>query len=255
MCLKLLTVRSLSKAAGSFMDSRCSKWIIPIFRKATGIDLNDFEKEDYKCFNDFFKRKIKAELRPLEEREEYLASPSDGLLRIYPISGESVIPVKESAYNIPSLLQDAELASEYEDGICMVFRLCVNHYHRYHFPDGGSVLATKKIDGVLHTVSPIALRELPVFTENAREYTVMETENFGKVVMMEVGAMLVGRISNHDKTKFNRGEEKGYFEYGGSPVILLLKKDRVELPRNLYIASEKGYETHVKMGQAVAKKI
>lgn len=118
------------------------------------------------------------------------------------------------------------LAAEFDGGLCLVFRLCVDNYHRYHYFDDGSKGRNVFIPGRFHTVRPIALRNLPVFTENSREYTVMDTVHFGRAVQMEVGAMLVGKISNnHEEHEFKRGEEKGCFLYGGSTVILLLKRN------------------------------
>ena len=115
-----------------------------------------------------------------------LPAPCDGLLSAYPITDSLVIPVKGSRYSIRDLVRDEELAKKYEDGTCLVFRLCVHHYHRYAYPDNGRKTKNTFIPGVLHTVRPVALRELPVFTENAREYTVIRSENFGDVLQMEV---------------------------------------------------------------------
>lgn len=118
------------------------------------------------------------------------------------------------------------LAAEFDGGLCLVFRLCVDNYHRYHYFDDGSKGRNVFIPGRLHTVRPIALRNLPAFVENSREYTVMDTVNFGRAIQMEVGAMLVGKIANnHEEHEFKRGEEKGCFLYGGSTVILLLKRN------------------------------
>jgi len=112
------------------------------------------------------------------------------------------------------------------------------------------------IPGVLHTVRPIALREIPVFTENCREYTLMHTAHFGKVVQVEVGAMLVGKIRNyHRRYSFSRGEEKGCFLYGGSTIIVLLQKNRVNIFPDIRKASLEGREVPVRLGQAVGEKL
>ena len=128
----------------------------------------------------FFRRKIKAGKRVFDTEPEHLCAPCDGLLSVWNIQKDTVIPVKQSVYTVERLLQDAQLASEYEDGLCLVFRLCVNHYHRYAYVDSGKKGANIFIPGVLHTVRPIALETLPVFTENCREYTVIENPVFGK---------------------------------------------------------------------------
>ena len=253
--LKILTARWISKLAGAFLDSRMSKFLIKKFVKANNIDLNDYESDNFKCFNDCFCRKIKDGLRPLDESEGAFIAPCDALLSAYSITPETVLTVKGSNYRIEDLVNDAELAKHYADGICLVFRLCVHHYHRYIYLDNGKKGENIFIKGKLHTVRPIALEASPVFKQNCREYTVMDTESFGKVTQIEVGAMLVGKIKNHHAAyEFKRGEEKGTFLYGGSTVILLLKKDSVSIDECYFTATQNDLETEVKMGQRIGTK-
>ena len=109
------------------------------------------------------------------------------------------------------------------------------------------------VPGTLNTVRPIAIRKSKVFKRNAREYTVLNTDNFGKVVQVEVGAILVGKIVNlhHDAYTFKKGEEKGYFEFGGSTVCLLFKKDTIVLDHDIEVNSKEGVETLVKVGSKI----
>ena len=166
-----------------------------------------------------------------------------------------MIPVKQSRYTVSSLLGGDSVSKNYQNGICLVFRLCVNHYHRYCYIDNGVKGKNVFLPGKLHTVRPVALEEFPVFTQNCREYTVIKTENFGDIVQMEVGAMLVGKIKNyHGSGNVRRGEEKGMFLYGGSTVIVLLEEGRAHLPEELYQAAENRIETPVKMGQRIGGK-
>ena len=112
-----------------------------------------------------------------------------------------------------------------------------------------------RIPGVLHTVRPVATGTVPVYAENAREYSLLKTENFGVVLMMEVGAMLVGRIVNlHGEAEVRKGQEKGYFEFGGSTVILVFEKDKVTLAEDILKNNEDGFETAVKMGEVIGKR-
>ncbi len=253
--LKLLSTRAVSKLSGVFLDSRLSSFLINSFARKNNIVLDDYELEDIKSFNEFFRRKIKAGKRVFDTEPEHLCAPCDGLLSVWNIQKDTVIPVKQSVYTVERLLQDAQLASEYEDGLCLVFRLCVNHYHRYAYVDSGKKGANIFIPGVLHTVRPIALETLPVFTENCREYTVIENPVFGKLVQMEVGAMLVGRIVNLEgEGTAVRGKEKGFFEYGGSTVIVLLKKDSAKIKDEILSNSIAGIETPVKMGEQIGVK-
>lgn len=253
--LKLLSTRAVSKLSGVFLDSRLSSFLINSFARKNNIVLDDYELEDIKSFNEFFRRKIKAGKRVFDTEPEHLCAPCDGLLSVWNIQKDTVIPVKQSAYTVERLLRDTQLASEYEDGLCLVFRLCVNHYHRYAYVDSGKKGANIFIPGVLHTVRPIALETLPVFTENCREYTVIENPVFGKLIQMEVGAMLVGRIVNLEgEGTAVRGKEKGFFEYGGSTIIVLLKKDSAKIKDEILSNSIAGIETPVKMGELIGVK-
>ena len=251
--LKLLASRPVSKLCGAFLDSRLSAFLIKSFVRKNNIDCSDYELEGIKTFNQFFRRRIKEGKRPFDIEPQHLPAPCDGLLTVYPINDEcTVIPVKQSAYTITSLLKDKELATRYSGGWCLVFRLCVDNYHRYAYPVSGAKGPNIFIPGILHTVQPIALEEFPVFAQNCREYTVIESDQFGKVVQMEVGAMLVGRIVNLEQEgKAECGMEKGYFEYGGSTVILLIEKDNLSVRQDIIENTQNGTETPVKMGEYV----
>lgn len=248
--LRPLVSKRLSVLVGKYMDSNKSTKMIPSFVKKNNINLDDYESKNYNSFNDFFTRKIKSELRPVEMDPKAFIAPCDGLLSAYHIEKGLVLPIKQSYYSINTLLRNNEIAKEYENGICLVFRLCVHHYHRYHYLDNVEKSENVHIDGIYHTVRPIALEKKAVFIENSREYTVMETENFGKVTQIEVGAMLVGKIDNyHGLGKHIRGEEKGKFLYGGSTIIVLVKEGAVDFPEELFKMTSNGIEKEVKFGE------
>lgn len=249
--LKPVSSSGFSKICGRFLDSKLSKPLISSFVKKNNIDLSDFESDGFRCFNDCFCRKIKDGKRLIDNDDAAIISPCDGLLSAYHINDKTILPVKQSQYTILSLLQNDTLADKYKDGVCLVFRLCVNHYHRYCYPADGVKGENVFIKGKLHTVRPIALEAMPVFVENCREYTVIETEAFGDILQMEVGAMLVGKIQNHhgSKTDVTKGEEKGMFLYGGSTIILLLPKDCVNIKESLFVSTDQGLETPVTMGE------
>ena len=253
--LKLWTTRPVSKICGAFLDSRLSFFLINGFAKKNHINIDDYELDDVKTFNQFFRRKIKQGKRPFDMDKGHLPSPCDGLLTVYKIDDKgTVIPVKQSHYTISSLLQNSALASKYNGGTCLVFRLCVDNYHRYAYPVSGTKGRNIFIPGVLHTVRPIALEAFPVFTQNSREYTVIQSEDFGQVIQMEVGAMLVGRIVNlQEEGTVERSAEKGFFEYGGSTIILILEKDRLKLRSDILKNSAEGKETPVLMGEFIGE--
>ncbi len=255
--LRPLISKPVSDLSGAFMDSKLSKCLISSFAKKNNINLDDYILDDINSFNDFFCRRIKPELRPVDADESKLVCPCDGLLKVIPITDDSVYPVKQSIFTTKGLLQDKVLAKSFEGGYCLVYRLCVNHYHRYSYFESGTKSKDVVIPGIYHTVRPIALENGPVFAENARQYTVIDTKQFGKCVQMEVGAMLVGRIVNDqpEEASVIRGIEKGHFEYGGSTIILLIPKDKVNIETKLLEASEQGIETPVVLGQAIGKTV
>ncbi len=253
--LKLLCGRTFSKLCGSFLNCRLSRFLVGRFVKKNDIDLALFEGAPYRNFNDCFSRKIKAEYRPIDPEPNHLISPCDGLLSVYPITDGLILPIKQSHYTVAQLLQNEELAKQYQNGICLVFRLCVNHYHRYAYLDDAQKGENVFLKGKLHTVRPIALEQYPVFAQNCREYTVMQTEHFGAVLQMEVGAMLVGKIKNlHGAQTVKRGQEKGMFLYGGSSIVVLLEQDACKIDPAYLTATQNGAETSVVMGQKIGER-
>ncbi len=255
VALKVLTRPGLSRLVGKFLDTRASKLLIKPFVRGNQIDLTQYEADGFTCFNDCFCRRIKPGLRPVDMDKSALISPCDGLLSVYELKAGTVLPVKQSSYTLSSLLASDPVCRELEGGVALIFRLCVDNYHRYCYVDSGVKGENIRIPGVLHTVRPIALENVPVFVENTREYTVIDSENFGKLVQMEVGAMLVGKINNlHGPGKCERGREKGCFLYGGSTVIVLLGRDKAKID-DLYLRNTlSGQETPVKYGQRIGKK-
>lgn len=213
--------------------------------------MSEYKQVKYRSFNNFFTREIRPECRPVDLDKNSLVSPCDGKLTAYNIDENSVFRVKGFDYSLPTLLKNEELAKEFEGGICLIFRLTVNDYHRYIFFDGGEAEDSVFIKGRLHTVQPEALEKRRVFTENCREYTLLHTENFGDALQVEVGAMFVGRIVNNGKKQFKRGDEKGCFEFGGSTVILLLKKGAAEIDGEIFENTQEDLETVVKCGERI----
>lgn len=254
-CLLQLLIRpGVSRALGACLDTSASRLLVKPFVKATGLDLSDYPQRRYCSFNDFFTRHIKEGRRVIDPDPAALVAPCDGKLTVYPVTAEGLFDIKHSVYSLRDLLRDDALAGEFEGGTCLIFRLTPDDFHRYSFMDDGKILETKVLPGVLHTVRPIAFRRYPVFSENAREYAVLETANFGKVIQMEVGALFVGRIVNLPLTAFTRGQEKGKFEFGGSTVILLLQKNAAVIDPELLKNTTDGRESIVHLGQSIGKR-
>ena len=154
------------------------------------------------------------------------------------------------------LLRNGELAKEYAGGTLLIFRLTVDDYHRYGYPDSGVKGETVHIKGVYYTVNPIAFRNYRVFRENTREYTVLHSDNFDDLVIMEVGATLVGRISNlHGARRVSRGEEKGHFDFGGSTIVMLVKPGVLRVDEDILRNNADGCETVIRYGERIGERI
>ncbi len=256
LVLRALVRPRVSRAAGVILASRISRRYIPRFARKNNIDLTEAEDREYGSFNDFFTRNLKEGSRLIEMDPKCLISPCDSLLSVFAIEDSSTFCIKDSHYTVSSLLESEEMKKKYKGGICAIFRLTVSDYHRYCYFDNGTKERNHFIPGKLHTVNPVSTERYPIYKTNCREYTLLHTENFGDVVQMEVGALLVGRIVNyHQEHSFFRGEEKGRFEFGGSTIVLLFEKDKVKFPDEIFEFSQKGYEKKVKMGEVIGEKL
>lgn len=255
--LKPLVSSSLvSNIVGSFMDSRISKIIIPSFIKNNNININDYEDKNYKSFNDFFIRKIKSDKREIIIDDNSFISPCDSKLTCYSIDENLLFEVKRSIYSVDSIIKDKKTSSKYKNGYALVFRLSPDDYHRYCFIDDGKIINNYKISGFFHTVNPIVYDKHMVFKENSRECTLIKTKNFGNVMYIEVGALLVGKIKNIKIfATVSKGEEKGYFMYGGSTIVLLVESNKVKIDNEILKNSKKGIETIVRYGEKIGNKV
>ena len=252
--LKLIFINSfVSKVVGWFMDTKLSCVMIKKFIKSNNIDMSEYEDKKYTSFNDFFTRKVKVEKRVFDDNKNSLSSPCDSYVTHYKITDDLLFNVKNSLYSLSSILDDDKLAKKYSNGDLIIFRLTPSNYHRYHYFDDGKMLYNKKIKGKFHTVNPIVYDKYEVFKENTREYSVLKTKRFGKVIYMQVGALLVGKINNYNKKSFKMKEEAGYFSYGGSTCILIFEKDTIKINRNILNKSKKNIEVNVKYGEKIGE--
>lgn len=252
--LLFITRVSFSKIATKFLDSRSSKILINNFIKKYNIDEGLFEDKKYKSFNDYFTRNKKKEYINIDKNPNNFICPCDCKLSVYK-ANDKKFRIKHVDYELETLLKSKVLADEYKDDYVMICRLTPDDYHRYCYIDDGYHDANKKIKGLLHTVRPIAIEQKNVFVTNSRSYTVLDTVNFGQVIQVEVGALMVGKIkNNYTNYQFKRGEEKGFFEYGGSTIILLVKKDKVKIDNYLINNTKRGYETKISIGEKIGIK-
>lgn len=252
--LKPFISKSFSNLMGKYMNSKCSLKRVDKFINKNDINVYEYSKQKYTSYNDFFIRKVAQGKRPINANKNAFISPCDSKLSVYLINDDLTLKIKNSYYSINTLV-DENIMNEYKGGYALVFRLSTDNYHRYCYIDSGTKGKNIHIDGVFHTVQPIALKHYNFYKTNTREYTVLNTNNFGKVIEVEVGAMGVGKIvNNHEEYIFKKGEEKGYFEFGGSTIVLLVKKDIIIIDEDIYNNSLENIETNVKYGEKIGSK-
>ena len=255
--LKLLVQPWISRLFGYFLSSGVSRWLIPYYIWKHKIDLSDIKipQNGFLSFNEFFTRE--RNIMYYDMTKGHLISPCDGFLTYTKIQEDKVLDIKNTKYSLKDLLADEELAVQFYNGDALVFRMTPANFHRYCYAADGKILFSRKIQGKLHCVRPIALQQVPVFVQNCREYLVYESADFGKIIQMEIGALLVGKIKNHkhgkDAGQVQVGEEKGYFEFGGSTILLLFQKNVISFREELYNRQSQYGESPVHMGDFVAR--
>ena len=251
--LRIMITKFISNLIALYMNSKLSRRRIKKFINKNDINMFEYEYKNYKSYNEFFTRKVIPYKRPINASKNVLISPCDSKLSIYKITNDLTLKIKDSYYSIDSLIDD-DIIDEYIGGYALVFRLSTDNYHRYCYIDSGNKSKNYKIKGVFHTVQPIALKHYNFYKTNSREWTILNTKNFGRVIHVEVGAMGVGKIvNNHEEYEFKKGEEKGYFEFGGSTIVLLIKKNIVTIDKDIMENSLEGIETIVKYGEGIGK--
>lgn len=255
LSLNLLFKRKLVSAVGGwYMNSKKSATRVNKFIEDHKMDMGAYlvPKEGFKTFNDFFYRKLATGARPIEKD---LVCPADGKVLVFEkMEASQVFFVKGGLFNLKSFLNSTELAQKYEGGGMMIIRLAPTDYHRYHFPCAGLPGQSIPISGDYLSVSPLALRKsLDIFLKNKREYMVLKSPKYGDVLICDVGATMVGTIiqTYSPGSIVKKGEEKGYFAFGGSTLVILTEKDKVTFSKDLLENTKKGMETEVKMGEKI----
>jgi phosphatidylserine decarboxylase len=248
-----------SKVVGAYQHLPWTKKKIAPFIKRFHVDPTEFQKElsDFNSFNDFFIRKLKPEARPIDPDPKVAIIPADGRYLFFPhIEKADGFLVKGKKFLLEDLLKNREQASEYAGGTLVLARLCPTDYHRYHFPCDTIPGIPHLIKGDLYSVNPLALRKrIEIFTENKRVVTPLMTNLFGKILWVEVGATCVGTIHQTFEAgaKYKKGEEKGFFSFGGSSLVLLFRPGTITLDADLLAASERGLEIRCLIGQSMGR--
>lgn len=212
----------------------------------------DYVDSNWRSFYDFFNRQLKPGVVLLSGSVDEVISVAEAKLLAVPVTGDLVVTIKHRTYDLASIVGSADLLLGYEGGTALIYRLSMHNYHRYIFPTQGAISFSKKHKGVLHTVSSIS-NSYPVYSINQREVTVLNTAHFGEMIMIEIGAMMAGKIINYEVSEFEAGQEKGRFEIGGSTILVLYKKATIELNDTINKYSKNGIEVTVGAGEVIGK--
>jgi phosphatidylserine decarboxylase len=256
----LLKKKVFSKLYGYYCDTKFSCKKIDSFIEDFQIDMSMYKKasDKYSSFNEFFIRALNPDARIIPTEDNVLISPCDGKISAYEnIDPDNLVQIKGFTYSLKELLADNEVYKLYTGGTCLIFRLCPTDYHRFHFIDSGICSDTTKISGHYYSVNPVALKNVKkLFCQNKREWSIFHSDNFSDVIYMEVGATCVGSIIQNytPNSKVTKGEEKGYFKFGGSTVILFFKKDVLKISEEIIAQTQLGFETSVYLGEKIGLK-
>lgn len=258
LSLHLLIKRAFfSQLIGALKSTRRSARSLPAFVREYAINTEEMAQplESFRSFNDFFIRKLKPGARPLAP-EPQLALPADGRHSAWQDAAEiRRVFVKGQSFDLPALLGSAELAARYEHGAVLLSRLCPVDYHRFHFPVAGVPTAPRRIPGPLASVSPYCLRhKLSWLWTNKRELTLLQTEHIGQVAILAVGATGVGAMhyTFEPGRPVQKGEEMGYFSFGGSTIMCFFEPGRIRLAADLLEQTSLGRELYARQGDTLA---
>jgi phosphatidylserine decarboxylase len=252
-------IHCLSKLYGCFQKSAMSRFNIKPFIRAYHIDASEFldPVDSFASFNDFFIRHLKPECRPVASGNDVAILPADARYLVFQnIEKAEGFWIKGKKFSLRDLLQDEELAAQYTQGAMVIARLCPVDYHRFHFPCQCTPSKARLMNGPLFSVNPMALmRNIKILSENKRMITSLKTRNFGNVQYIEVGATHVGSIHQTyiPGESYAKGEEKGYFSFGGSCLILLFEPGKIAFDQDLIDTSMKKMEVRGLLGQSLGR--
>jgi phosphatidylserine decarboxylase len=256
----LIKRKMFSSFYGWYLDKNFSRKRITKFIDKFNLDMSIVEKnvKNFTSFNDFFYRKLKSSARPFERDPHSLISLGDGRLLAYEnIDLEKLVQVKGFTYSLRELIKNDLVAEKFQRGTCLILRLCPTDYHRFHFIDSGVCEKTIKIKGSYYSVNPVALQKIEkLFCENKREWSLFHSDNFGDVLYVEVGATCVGSIiqTYTADQHVSRGDEKGYFKFGGSTVILFFEPHQIKIDSDILEQTKLGFESYVQLGEKIGNK-
>ncbi|KAH6823370.1 phosphatidylserine decarboxylase 2 [Perilla frutescens var. hirtella] len=259
-------LQSISEKQGRKMNSPESakdiEKFICLFKDQINLSEIKYPLEHFKTFNEFFIRELKASSRPITSAEidDIAVCAADSRLMAFETAEDSMrFWIKGRKFSVQGLLGTELCSNAFSDGSLVIFRLAPQDYHRFHVPVSGTIEKFVEIPGCLYTVNPIAVNSkyCNVFTENKRTVSIISTKEFGKVAFVAIGATMVGSISFSKKEDdyVKKGDEFGYFSFGGSTVICVFEKDTIKIDDDLLDNSSRHLETLVSVGMRLGVSI
>ena len=252
--------RPFSALYGRLQRAKWSQRRIRRFVEALGMDLSEAKigPEGFRSFQEFFTRKIDLSRRPIDPDPDAVVAAADGKLLVYPeVDPSQPFRVKRSLLDLERCLGDRRLAERYAGGALVVQRLTLGDYHHFHFPVAGVPGEPRFVPGRYDAGGPYSLgRLVPFYGGNHRAVTLLETERFGRVVLVEIGAMTVGTIRQcfRPGAYVEKGERKGHFELGGSTVLLGFEPGAIQLEEDLCASTREDIESYVRLGERIARR-
>lgn len=224
------------------------------------IDMSEVEIPDkgFQSFNDFFIRRLKPGSRPLSADPKNLVSPADSRLKVFPLKQGTLLDIKGHTLTLPQLLGTDGVPDIFDNGLCLQFRLAPRDYHRFGYIEDGVQGPIHAVGGRLYSVSPIALRHMPaIWGDNYRHWCFVQTPSLGTILQIEVGATVVGSVIQHQPQggPCRRGQEKGYFQMGGSTVLIVLPYGLVRIDDDIMNYAQQDIETIVRYGETIGRRI
>jgi phosphatidylserine decarboxylase len=257
----LLSRRFVSALYGWYYNRPWTRRRILPFARSMAVNLDELADpiESFSSFAAFIRREIDLTKRRIDADPQNCVAPCDGRLLAYSrVEAGTSFEIKGGLFDMKRLLGDAALAERFDGGAIVVLRLYLSDYHHFHFPDSGIPGEPRFLPGRYFAVSPYATEwTVSFYGENHRVVTLFESDYFGSIGMVEVGAFVVGSVRQCfvPGRRVAKGAHKGFFDLGGSIVVLLFEPGAVSIDKDLCDNTLAGLETYVFMGESIGRAI
>lgn len=242
----------------AWQNTRWSARKIAPFVRKHNIDMSEFESGPFNSYAAFFDRRFLPGKRSFPAEPGRMGAFGEGrYLGWERLDAGMTFPVKGAALEPETLLGNRDWVRPFVEGPVILARLSPVDYHHLHFPDDGRITAEARLGNRLFTVNPPALRnEADLLFRNERHIQLLQTDHFGLLGFVEIGALSVGRITQvHPKDRpFRRGAEKSVFRFGGSAVVLFGQEGAWRPADDILEQTRQGRETFLRLGEVIAER-